>query len=152
MPIHDFVCGCGNQFERYQAIDALHAEESCGQCGAMAVKAFLTPPMGFVQPDICYDSPIDGRPITTKHARLDDLARHNCQPYDPEMKKDAARFRKASEHALEKAVDETVEAEFERMPIRKKEQLAAELEGGMTVEPMRTTAPAKPILTELHHG
>ena len=36
---------------------------------------FFHAPMVFVQPDICYDSPIDGRPITNLQARKEDLAR-----------------------------------------------------------------------------
>ena len=38
------------------------------------------------------------------------------------------------EAKLEKAMDETVEAEFEKMPIRKRERLAEELTSGADCE------------------
>jgi hypothetical protein len=91
-------------------------------------------PMAFVQRDICYDSPIDGRHITSMAARKEDLARSGCIEYDPGMKQDAERRAKEAEAATERAVDETVEREFATMPSRKKEKLAAEIEGGL--EPM----------------
>lgn len=32
-----------------------------------------------------YASPIDGRPITTRHERREDLKRNNCVEYEPTM-------------------------------------------------------------------
>jgi hypothetical protein len=131
MPLHDFRCQQGHLTEAYvpQGTDAI----SCRHCGERAEKVFLTFPMSFVQPDICYDSPIDGRPITSWQARKEDLARSGCIPYDPEMKKDAERKQKEAEARLEAAVDETVEREIAAMPVRKRERLAAEMEAGFDV-------------------
>ncbi len=108
-------------------------------------------PIVFKSQDICYDSPIDGRPITSKQARLQDLARSNCVPYDPDQKQDYTRRIEAQEAALEKAVDRTVDSEIANMPARKREKLEAELQGGMTVESVRTTPALKPIAKEIHH-
>lgn len=108
-----------------------------------------------IQPEISYLSPIDDRPITSKQARLQDLARSNCVPYDPDQKQDYTRRIEAQEAALEKAVDRTVESEIANMPARKREKLEAELQGGMTIDIVRTTrtTPAlKPIAKEIHHG
>jgi hypothetical protein len=32
-----------------------------------------------------YQSPIDGRPITTRHARREDMKRNDCVEYEPSM-------------------------------------------------------------------
>lgn len=88
-------------------------------------------PMGFVSRDVCYDSPIDGRPITNKHARIEDMARANCIEYDPGMKQDHQRRLAEQESILERSVDTTIEREISTMPSRKREKLQAELEGGL---------------------
>ena len=95
-------------------------------------------PMIFVSPDIHYKSPIDGRPITNKSARLDDLARNNCVEYDPEMKTDYKRRIAESEKKLDKSVDEQVEKTISQMPSRKRERLEGELRAGLDAEVVRT--------------
>lgn len=147
MPLHDFRCERGHVTEEYvaQGVD----EITCA-CYLPARKVFLVAPMAFVQADICYDSPIDGRPITNKQARAEDLARSGCIPYDPEMKKDYQRRLAREEAALEAAVDQTVEAELAAMPSRKREKLEAELQGGMTAEMTRITPDVKPLKMEIN--
>lgn len=149
MPLHDFMCERGHVTEELvaQGVDQI----TCA-CYLPAHKVFLTPPMGFVQRDICYDSPIDGRPITTKQARLDDLARHGCIEYDPEMKKDQAARIAREEAALEAAVDQTVDREIAQMPARKREKLEAEMQGGMDAVPERMTPNVAPLKVEIAHG
>lgn len=95
-------------------------------------------PMIFVSPDIHYKSPVDGRVITTKSARLDDLARNNCVEYDPEMKTDYKRRIAESEKKLDKSVDEQVEKTISQMPSRKRERLEGELRAGLDAEVVRT--------------
>ena len=108
-------------------------------------------PMVFVQGDVCYDSPIDGRPITNRHARIEDMKRSGCVEYDPGMKQDATRRAAQQEAALEKSIEKTIDREIATMPGRKLEKLAAEMEGGMSVEPQRLNAPAAPIARALDH-
>ncbi|MBM3491280.1 MAG: hypothetical protein FJX68_12695 [Alphaproteobacteria bacterium] len=105
-----------------------------------------------VRKDIHYDSPIDGRPITSERARADDLARSNCIPYDPGMKQDAACRRAEADAALERRIDDTVEAEIEKMPSEKRERLQRELDGGMEVEPLRLTPGVKPLRVTTGHA
>ncbi len=107
----------------------------------MAGKRHFNAPMIFVQGDICYDSPVDGRHITNLQARQEDLARTGCIPYDPEMKTDAQRRLKEGEDRLDRQVDETVDRMIANLPARKMEKLAAEMEGGLTAEPIRITPP-----------
>lgn len=103
-------------------------------------KRIIYAPMVFVQKDICYDSPIDGRAITSRAARADDLARANCIEYDPGMKQDRERRIAESERALDASVERHVEESFHKMPSAKREKLANELVAGATAETLRLTA------------
>lgn len=94
--------------------------------------------MGIVS-DIRYQSPVDGRAITTKQARADDLARNNCVPYDPDMKQDYLRRQADSEAALERKADAIVEQEIHAMPSRKRELLDQEFRAGADVAIQRQT-------------
>lgn len=143
MPVHDFRCTlCGKVEERVVPSNDLQKPQ-WHQCSSVAAalmeKIFLRAPMGFVQRDICYDSPVDGRPITSKAARIDDLRRNDCIEYDPEMRKDAERNRREAEARLDRAVDETVDAAWAVWDTRKREKLAAELESGADANVARGT-------------
>lgn len=55
------------------------------------------PDRGIVMPMVLsdipeYRSPIDGRPITSRSARRDDLARNNCVEYEPSLKPKHPKF------------------------------------------------------------
>lgn len=152
MPTYEWTCKNGHHFERILPIADYKSEQIC-ECGAIGRRIITLPPMVKMSRDVCYDSPIDGTPITSMKKRKWDLARSGCQPYDPEMKTDADNFRKDKQAALERQVDETVERAYEAMPSRKKEALANELLGGADATPTRHNVPAKPIVTEIKsHG
>lgn len=137
MPFHDFKCPSGHVTDKFveHGIDFIE----CSVCHDFAKKVFLKAPQGFVSQDICYDSPIDGRPITSMKARIEDLKRNNCTPYDPEIKKDYSRRIESENRKLEKSMDTTVEAEIEKMPPRKRELLHQELRSGVSADPVRIT-------------
>lgn len=91
-----------------------------------------------VAADVRYDSPVTGEPITSWAQRNDDLKRHDCIPYDPEMKKDAARRQQEKLDALDKSIDTQVEAAIEKMPTKERAKLHSEVvEQGKTVEVTR---------------
>jgi hypothetical protein len=87
--------------------------------------------------NIAYTSPIDGRAITTKQQRIEDLKRNSCIEYDPEMKTDHQRRLVDGEKQLDKQVDEHIDRTVASMDSRQREKLTAELAGGLTVEPVR---------------
>jgi hypothetical protein len=150
MPTYEYACDCGRTQDAYRKVEQRNDSPVC--CGKRMTR-LISRVMGFVQGDICYDSPIDGRPITSLQARREDLARSGCRPYDPEMKTDYQRRIKESEAALDKSVDETVDRAIAQMPVRKREKLEQELiNAGVTAEPVRLSANAKPITTGIHHG
>lgn len=142
MPLHDFRCTyCGAVEERHVPSDNLSQLQwhKCGEVSAPMEKVFLKAPVGFVQRDICYDSPVDGRPITSKQARIEDLRRNDCVEYDPGMKQDAERARREAEARLDRALDETVEAAIAVLDTRSREKLDSELRSGADVELVRGT-------------
>jgi len=133
MPVYDFLCSQGHVTEAMAPVGDASIE--C-RCGLRAGKVFLQMPLSSVS-KVEYTSPVDGRPVLTKQARLNDLARHDCIPYEPGMRQDAERRRQDADRALDAAVDATVESEIHRMPARKREQLAAELSHGVSAEVIR---------------
>lgn len=148
--IYVWKCEQNHRFDRYSTVDARNDPQRC-ECGAMAQR-IITPPTIFGSRDIHYTSPIDGRVIDSMAARREDLARNGCREYDPEMKTDYHRRQKDSDAALEKAIDATVDREIATMPARNREKLEAEMQGGVGAEPVRITAPMKPITTRIAHG
>lgn len=106
-------------------------------CAGVGQKIFL-PPM--VRGDLPgYESPIDGRWIEGRRARLEDLKRSGCRPYEPGEKEQNERARVQDNAALESRIDETVEREITLMPARKKELLEQEVRAGATCVVERST-------------
>ena len=147
--LYEYECVHGHRFERVLPVSKYDAPQTC-ECGA-ASRKILGVSMVVVQKDICYDSPIDGRPITSARARREDLRKNNCVEYDPEMRKDYDKRVERDQEKLDKAMERTVEATIEKMPIRKRERLANALSGGADVTPQRQAAPFKSI-TKVKHG
>jgi hypothetical protein len=110
----------------------------CEQCDLAAVRIFTPPLMVKAQQDCHYTSPIDGKPITSHAARREDMARHGCIEYDPEMKKDAVRWKREATEKFEAGIDQTVGEEIAKMPSAKRQQLIKEVVGhGVTAEVVR---------------
>jgi putative FmdB family regulatory protein len=138
--IYEYECPCGAKFERVLPVSRYDEPQTC-QCGKVANKLISRPALAWAQRECLYDCPITGKVISSYAQHYDNLKRHGCQEYDPEMKKDAARFRKQQDEALEKSVDETVERAIEAMPSRKKELLERELSAGASAEIVRQSVP-----------
>ncbi len=128
MPVYTFKCSDGHRFEAYMTMAEFimyHAMRCvCGSNGEVVITA---PMLVKAAQDVCYDSPVDGRPITNWDARREDLKRNNSRPYDPAMKQDQDRRVKDSAQQLDKAVDEHVERAIEHMPTAKRAKLHSEL-------------------------
>src|ERR1700704_3285568 len=137
MPIYTYSCrGCGERFERYLPM-ALCSTLVIHACAGVGPKIFL-PPM--VRGDLPgYESPIDGRWIEGRRARLEDLRRHSCRPYETGEKEQNERARGQANDRLDQRIDETVERQFDAMPARKKELLEQEIRAGATTVVQRST-------------
>ena len=137
MPLYAYHCrGCGARFDRFLPM-ALASTLVIHDCAGVGQKIFL-PPM--VRGDLPgYESPIDGRWIEGRRARLEDLRRSGCRPYETGEKEYHERERIQENERLEARVDETVEREFDKMPARKKELLEQEIRAGATTVVQRST-------------
>lgn len=138
--LYEYNCERGHHFERVLPVADYRTPQTC-DCGAKGRRIISLPLGGYVQRECRYDSPIDGKPITSWKQRRDDLARNNCQEYDPEMRRDYDRRVKQSGEALEKTFDTTVDQIYESLPTRKREQLDSELRAGADATIERGTVP-----------
>ena len=127
MPTYIWSCPAGCIFERYVRLVNFHDPQACPAHGYHAERMIQAPMLVKVAQDVCYDSPIDGRPITSWEARKEDLKRNHCRPYDPEIKKDTMRLKKEADDKLDKSIEATVEAAIEKMPTKKRARLHSEL-------------------------
>lgn len=139
MPLHSFVCQANHLTEAYQPLSQLREYEPCGKCGEPAQKRFLRFPFAVVQADVHYESPVDGRVINSKHARIEDMARNNCIEYDPAMKDDQQRRIRESDEAIGQKIEHHFDSEVSAMPARKRELLEQELRSGADLEFTRST-------------
>lgn len=138
MPTYVYRCANQHQFERFYRVQDHDSAVSCEECDLVAQQVIQAPAMVKCAQDLCYNSPIDGRPITTHAARQEDLKRNRCLPYEPGMKQDAIRKTREADAALDAAIEETVCQEVAKMPSSKKAQLASELtRQGMEIEVAR---------------
>jgi hypothetical protein len=78
-----------------------------------------------------YESPVTGGWIEGRRARREDLKKHGCIEYDPEMKQDAAMNRQRSEEQLDRKIEESVERIYNQMPDDKRKQLEREMNAGV---------------------
>jgi hypothetical protein len=127
MPTFEYRCANQHETTKFFRVRDYVEAVDCDQCDLAAVRIFTAPVMVTAQPDIAYDSPIDGKPITTHAARKDDMARHGCIEYDPEMKKDAARRTEDRQAALDRSVEQTVTREIAKLSPAKRQQLKKEV-------------------------
>lgn len=79
-----------------------------------------------------YQSPIDGRLISGRAARREDLKRSGCVEYEPSMKDAAIRERAKADADLERKVERTVEKHFyETCNSRQRELIVQALQAGL---------------------
>lgn len=131
MPIYEFLCQSGHKFDRVLRLAEYDTPQTC-ECGETATRLISTPMFAVDIP--AYQSPVTGRWINSRAERREDLKRTGCVEYEPSMKDHAERARQREDADLEKAMEQTVEAEIHAMPVRKREKLIAELESGGDIE------------------
>jgi len=145
MPTYIYGCPhCQRRIEHVMSVKALPgASFLCGVCDVGMELVIGAPLLVKAAPNVAYDSPIDGRHITSWDMRREDLKRHGCREYDPEMKTDHANRIKESEKALDATIEAHVEEAIEKMPTAKRGKLYSELtDQGVQAEVIRTTPDA----------
>lgn len=95
------------------------------------------------QREVRYDSPITGEPITSRAAWQEDLKRHECVEYDPEMKTEQVRRTEQVWKELDKAVDDSVAESVAKMSTKQRGELwSAVTEQGAGCDVVRSTPQA----------
>lgn len=139
MPRYQYQCPQAHTFLKFSTV-AEHSPLAQCACGDWAAQVITAPLLVTVSADVCYDSPIDGRPITSHDAWREDLKRHDCVPYDPGMRQDYDRRQADSDARLEQSIDAHVEQAIMQMPTATRAKLYSELtEQGMTADVVRST-------------
>jgi len=139
MPQYSYQCHAGHRFDRFSTV-AEHSATAWCDCGQQAAQRITAPVLVTVAADVRYDSPIDGQAITSHQARREDMKRHDCIEYDPEMKRDYERRIAEGDAHLDRLVDAHVEEAIQKMPTAKRAQLYSELtEQGLSADVVRST-------------
>lgn len=125
MPVYEARCNVCSKVHDYvrPVAQCMDTPECCGQ---KTQKVILSAPMGYVE-NIAYTSPIDGRPITTKQARIEDLRRNNCRPWEGmEQEQKVSQQRKAEEEkAFDAKLEKTIGETYAALPSDQKRALEA---------------------------
>ena len=141
MPTYSYRCPDGHTTLMMVTVAMYQPTVPCGTCTDIAEREFTPPVLVKVAQDVHYASPITGEPIRSHAARREDMAKHGCVEYDPEMKRDYDRRREESQQQFEAGIEQTVAEEIAKMPSEKKAKLAREvIDGGLTTEAVRQTA------------
>jgi len=118
MPTYDYQCkDCGKVSRSvFREYDKRDDGPEC--CGAFSQRVWLQMPgfMGAGQFE-AYLSPVDGRPITSEKARLEDLRRNNCVPYEEGIRQDQERNARRAEQDTDRLVEKIVAETAERANI-----------------------------------
>jgi len=131
VPVYEYLCDAGHNFDRVLRLAEYDTPQTC-ECGAAATRQISASMFAVDIP--AYQSPVTGRWINSRAERREDLKRTSCVEYEPSMKDHAEKARQREDADLEKKMEETVEAEIHAMPVRTREKLINELENGSDVE------------------
>lgn len=134
MPLYEYACARSHRFIRFLSLADHQSSVPC-KCGQLAHQVITAPLYVKSSTEVRYTSPVDGTPITSRHAWQEDMKRNNCVPYDPEMKTDYHRRQAESDASLDRMIDAHVEETIEKMPTAKRAKLHSELiDQGVTAE------------------
>lgn len=131
MPTYEYRCQSTRRvFTRILRVADYQAPQLCS-CGAASDKLISIPQIRVSKVD--YTCPITGKYISTKHAHEDNLDRHGCRVLETGEKESNIQRKAREEAEFDKAIEDTVEREFEALPSEKKERLANELTSGVDI-------------------
>ena len=130
MPTYLFRCpSCHSTFERLLRLVEYDSPQKCA-CGEFAERRICAPAVRGDYP--AYQCPITGRTIEGRRAHEENLRRHGCRVLEPGETRDASRRAEAADSAFEAMLDRTTEEFVANLPSRKLEQLASEVQSGVT--------------------
>lgn len=142
MPLHDYRCQqCLKIETRFVKIEDLGVPQihACVKGSAwlsvMDIVYLQAPRMTVDIP--AYQSPVDGKVISSRRQRKEDLRRNGCVEWDSGMNQDIEREKAAAEASQESAVESTIDEFITKLPAVKKDRLAAEMEAGVSADVTR---------------
>jgi len=131
MPVYEYMCPEGHQFERFLKLARFDEPQRCLMCGEMGVKI---PQASHLSIDTYeYVSPRTGRLIRGRAQRREDLLVSECVEWEPGFKEECARRSAEADRKEDARLDSLIDQEIEALPVRKREALAGEMEAGLDV-------------------
>lgn len=130
MPTYSYHCpACGNAFDRILRLAEYDSPQLC-ECGHEALKRIVAPA---VRGDYAgYSCPVTGDWVEGRRAHEENLRRHGCRVLEP-GEAEASRRRVAEEEsAFDRRIEQTAEQLVAGLPAQKLEQLASEMQSGVT--------------------
>lgn len=115
MPLYEYQCPQGHVVTEYRKIAERLEPATCG-CGQLAQRAIITPPRVFGDFE-GYESPATGRWVEGRRARIEDLKRSGCRPYEAGEREEAARRAELNERQLDRSVDLAVDSALHELTI-----------------------------------
>lgn len=129
---------CGTFQDVFKKISELDLPEECSLCNEVMVRQIVAP---MVQPDYAgYTCPITGDWIEGRRAHQENLKKHGCRLLEKGEREHNERMREAEDTKLMDTLVETFASEVQRLPARKREILAGELEAGADLPLVRKSA------------
>lgn len=113
MPIYEYRCEKHGKFTGWAIVPERHDPQACPACGQASPYTISAPR---VFSDYSgYISPATGEWVEGKKARVNDLAKSGCRPYEEGEVQDQQRRAAAAEREMDKQVDEIVDQAFVEM-------------------------------------
>lgn len=139
MPMYDYKCPtCAHGREVMLKLDDLNSLVPCQRCGSAMNRQLSAPWVrGDFEP---YESPVvPGKWIQGRRQHEEHLKETGCRLYEPGERQQRVERIKMQEKVLDRKVEHTVDEFVSNLPTDKRDQLAAELEGGKDVKIERIT-------------
>jgi putative FmdB family regulatory protein len=113
MPVYEYQCPEGHVVNALRRVVDRDRVPEC-PCGHLTRKVILSPPKVFGDYE-GYESPATGQWVEGRRARLEDLRRSNCRPYEDGERQEFMQRQAQAERKLDKAVDEAVDWSMEAL-------------------------------------
>lgn len=136
MPLYTFLCHCNARRQLFRHIEDRNQGIDCLMCLSPMERIIEAPA---VRGDYSgYECPITGKWIEGRRAHEENLARHGMRVLEGGEREALQKQKGAEEEKLLSDVEATVESEIHSWEPRKREKLAAELEGGLDATVVRS--------------
>lgn len=145
MPTYDYKCSvCSRGREVFLKLQDLDSTVWCQKCGHAMNRQISAPAvLGDYEP---YESPVQpGKWIHGRRQHEEHLRETGCRILEPGEDKVYQRRLAREEAELEAKIEETADRFIAELPTEKRDRLAAEMDGGLAAEVVRST-PQQPTV------